>query len=220
VLEAINALSALHKLGVPVVEFRRTREVLLPCGQKAAMAAAAMECDLLVNLPKVKAHSQVRVTLAVKNLFGCLSGFHKPWWHMVHGGDNGRFAELLVELLSVLPAGYTVVDGIVAMHRTGPVHGESYPLGVLAGGVNPVAVDTGLLTLLGVDPRQSPLWCAAHQAGLTGTTVEDLIFPLANPAGLAVSDFVVPMELGPIRFNPFRFVKNAMKRTLLRVLER
>ncbi len=218
VLAAINALPALQRHGVPVVEFRQAREFVLPCGQKAALAAAAMDCDLLVNLPKVKAHSQMRVTLAVKNLFGCLSGLHKPWWHMVHGGGDGRFAELLVELLTVLPSGCTLVDGIVAMHQTGPVHGQPYSLGVIACGVNPVAIDTALLAVLGLDPLRSPLWVAAFRAGLGATGVEELSFPLAGPATLAVHDFAVPGELTPVRFNPFRFAKNSMKRALLRVV--
>jgi len=218
VLEAIDTLTTLLKLGVPVVEFRQIKETSLPGGYKVPMAAAAMECDLLVNLPKVKAHSQMRLTLAVKNLFGCVSGFHKPWWHMVHGGTNGQFAELLVALPAMLPAGCTLVDGVIAMHRTGPVYGEPYPLGVIASGTNPMAIDTGLMHLLGVDPPQCPLWCAAHRAGLAGTNVDELMFPLANPSGLAAHDFVVPEVLGPVRFNPFRFVKNSMKRALLRAV--
>lgn len=218
VLAAIGALPALERLGVLVVEFRRTTETLLPCGVKAALATEAMECDVLLNLPKVKAHSQMRLTLAVKNYFGCLSGFHKPWWHMAHGGANGRFAALLVELLAVLPPGGSLVDGVVAMHVDGPIHGEPYPLGLLAAGVNPVAVDAALLRILGVDPQLCPLWRAAHGAGLAGVDVEALQFPLATPAELAVADFLVPEQLGPVRFNPFRFVKNSIKRTWLRVV--
>ncbi len=217
VLQSIGALPPLRRLAVPVVEFRRGKEIFLPCGHKAIMAAEAMDCNLLVNLPKVKAHSQMRVTLAVKNLFGCVAGFHKPWWHMAHGGRHGRFAELLVELLAVLPRGYSLVDGVVAMHQTGPVHGIPYPLGVLASGANPVAVDTGLLALLGIAPHRCPLWAAAHRAGLEGTDVRDMLFPLATPSDLAVRDFVVPEVLGPVRFNPFRFVKNALKRAVLRI---
>lgn len=217
VLRAIGALPDLGRLAVPVVEFRMGTEIVLSCGHKAVMAAAAMDCDLLVNLPKVKAHSQMRVTLAVKNLFGCVAGFHKPWWHMVHGGRHGRFAELLVELLAVLPRSFTLVDGVVAMHHTGPVHGVPYPLGVLASGANPVAVDSGLLGLLGVDPHRCPLWLVSHHAGLKGTDVRELLFPLATPADLAVRNFVVPEVLGPVRFNPFRFAKNAIKRAVLRI---
>lgn len=216
VLAATGALPALDNLGVPVVEFRQARDVVLPCGHNARLASAALDCDLLVNLPRVKAHAQMRVTLAVKNLFGCLCGLHKPWWHMVHGGPSGRFAELLVNLLNVLPPGVTLLDGIVAMHRTGPVHGDPYPLGIVACGTNPVALDTALLTLLGIDPRRSPLWRAACQADLDGTGRKDLLFPLATPEELAVPDFLVPAELTPLRFNPLRFIKNSIRRALLR----
>ncbi len=221
VLDAIGALPGLRALGVPVVEFRQSRETLLPSGQKAAMAAAAMDCDLLVNLPRVKAHSQMRVTLAVKNYFGCLVGFHKPWWHMVHGGGAGdHFARLLVELLAVLPPSFSLVDGIVAMHQTGPVYGVPFPAGVVASGANPVAIDTALLTLLGIEPQRSPLWLAAHRAGIMGTEPAVLQFPLADPASLAVHGFMVPEALGPVRFNPFRFVKNSIKRLALSLLDR
>lgn len=215
VLAAIGALPSLLDLGVPVVEFRHAREVVLPGGKRAALATAALECDLLINLPKIKAHAQMGVTLAVKNYFGCLAGLRKPWWHMVHGGRQGRFSRLLVELLAVLPHGVSLVDGIVAMHRTGPVHGEPFPLGLLACGSNPVAVDTALLAVLGVDPARSPLWLAARQAGVSGTIVTDLTFPQLTPEQCRVSDFVIPEELSPVRFNPFRFMKNTLKRVLL-----
>jgi uncharacterized protein (DUF362 family) len=174
-----------------------------------------MDCDLLVNLPRVKAHSQMRVTLAVKNYFGCLAGFHKPWWHMVHGGRGGRFSDLIVDILAVLPRSLSLVDGIVAMHKTGPVHGEPFPLGLIAGGTNPVALDTALLALLDIDLRQSPLWNAARQAGIQGTELEALVFPLAVPTDFAASDFIVPAQLEPIRFNLFRFCQNSIKRLLL-----
>ena len=88
-------------------------------------------------------------------------------------------------------------------------------LGVTRASPNPVAIDTGLLALLGVEPLRSPLWRAAHLAGLGGTNVAELVFPLATPAELATRDFVVPEALGPVRFDPFRFVKNSMKRALL-----
>jgi len=217
VLAAIGVLPALQSLGVTVEEFGRTRPTVLPCGQTAPLTTAVMECDYLVNLPRVKAHSQVRVTLAVKNYFGCVAGFHKPWWHMAHGGVDGRFAALLVELLAVLPPSLSLVDGIVAMHCTGPVHGEPFPLGVMAAGANPVAVDTALLSLLGIDPRQCPLWLAAEQAAIKGTALADLVLPLAAPADLRVEGFVVPETLGPIRFNPIRFIKNSITRVLLRL---
>lgn len=217
VLAAIGVLPVLHSLGVTVTEFGRQQPTVLASGLTIPLATAALDCDLLVNLPRVKAHSQVRVTLAVKNCFGCVAGFHKPWWHMAHGGVDGRFAALLVELLAVLPPSLSLVDGIVAMHCTGPIHGRPFPLGVMAAGINPVAVDTALLSLLGIDPCQCPLWLAADRAAIRGTGVADLVLPLASPAEMRVSGFVVPDTLGPIRFNPFSFVKSSITRLLVRL---
>ncbi|MGI6657288.1 MAG: DUF362 domain-containing protein [Desulfobulbus sp.] len=218
VLRAIGALAELCRRGVEVVEFRRGRRVVLPCGLEVGIAEAALDCDLLVNLPKVKAHGQMRVTLAIKNYFGCVAGFRKPWYHMVHGGGGGvEFARLLVELLTMLPPGCTLADGIEAMHESGPIHGVAYPLGLLAGGINPVAVETALLAVLGVDPRQSPLWLAAERAGYAGTRVQELIFSGPTPGELAVRDFRVPGELSPVRFRPLRFVGSSLRRVLLRL---
>lgn len=218
VLAAIGALPRLQRLSVPIVEFRHKRPIKLPSGREAPLATAALDCDFLVNMPKIKAHSQMRLTLAVKNYFGCVLGFHKPWWHMIHGGSHEPFARLLVDLLTVLPPGCSLVDGIMAMHGTGPIHGGPYPLGLLAAATNPVAVDTALLAVLGVDPRRCPLWLAAHGAGIRGTREEELSFTLLAPGAFAVDDFIVPEELAPVRFNPVRFVKSSLQRALLRVL--
>jgi uncharacterized protein (DUF362 family) len=134
---------------------------------------------------------------------------------MVHGGPQGRFAELLIELLAALPSGYSLVDGIEAMHNTGPIHGQSFPLGLLAGGVNPVAVDTALQAVLGVADHSCPLWCAAREARIAGTSLEHLVYTQAHHHAFAAEGFVVPKELTPIRFNPFRFVKSSLQRLLL-----
>ena len=217
VLEKIGALDELTRLGAEVVEFRQGVVVDLPGGLQAPLAAPALDCDLLVNLPRVKAHQQMRVTLAVKNYFGCVSGFHKPWFHMRHGGARPRFAELIIGLLAVLPDGLSLVDGVVAMHGSGPVHGEPHPLGLLACATNPVAVDTALLAVLGVDPELSPLWREARSRGLPGTGAGELHYPEATPTELAARDFVVPAELNPIRFNPFRFVHSSLRRLFLRL---
>jgi len=215
VLDRLGVLEDLRYLGVSVSDFTSTRKLRLHSGIRAAMAEDALNCDLLVNLPRIKAHAQTRVTLAVKNCFGCLSGLQKPWWHMVHGGESGPFAGLLVELLAVLPRTLTLVDGVRAMHNTGPVRGESYPLNILAAGMNPVAVDTALLSVLNVAPHRSPLWQAAADAEIPGSRLAELSFPLATPAEVQVSDFRVPKSLKSIRFHPVSFAVSSVRRTLM-----
>ena len=157
------------------------------------------------------------MTLAVKNCFGCVSGFQKPWWHMLHGGKEGIFFDLLAALLAHLPPSIHLVDGITAMHKTGPMHGKPFPLGCMVCGTNPVAVDTVLLYILRVVPNKSPLWLAARKAGLAGTQLDELIVDRSQLDALRVDGFRIPAELNPVRFNPLRFLKNNGKRILLRL---
>ena len=217
VLHRIGITGELRRLGVDIVNFKRTRETMLPSGVRAALAVEALDCDLLVNLPRVKAHIQVRVSMAVKNYFGCLAGMHKPLWHMIHGGTTGKFESLIVEFLSVLPESITLVDGITAMHQTGPMGGKPFALGLTACSANPVAIDRALLEVIGIAPVDSPVMQACRSAGLNGSRLDQLIFTLQAPDQLKADSFEVPRELSPVRFNPFRFIKNGFRRLLLRI---
>ncbi|MCW5210626.1 DUF362 domain-containing protein [Desulfobulbus sp. N3] len=77
VLKNLNLLDELAQLGVQIRPFQQGVRVELPGGGQAVLARAALECDLLVNMPRVKAHVQARLTMAVKNYFGCLVGLRK-----------------------------------------------------------------------------------------------------------------------------------------------
>jgi len=215
VLTRIGIRDELQRLDVRLSDFRKKRDVLLPSGIRAGFAADALDCDLLINLPRIKAHAQFRVTMAVKNYFGCIVGMQKPLWHMVHGGCPGCFEAHLVELLGELPDSITLVDGITAMHVNGPIRGKPFPLGLTACGANPVALDRALLEVLGIDPAVCPLMTACLRAGLPGAKLADIIFPLTQPAEICADAFAVPVELSPVRFNPFRFAKNTLRRMLL-----
>lgn len=217
VLSNLNISDVLHTLPITITNFGRVRNVCLPSGVKAGIATDALDCDLLINIPRVKAHAQLRVTLAVKNLFGCLAGMRKPVWHMIYGGCDGGFADHLVELLTILPDGVTLVDGITTMHKTGPITGQPYPLELVACSTNPVAVDRSMLAILGVKPEMSPLMNSCAIKGLVGADIDTLEYPVLHPEELSVDSFEVPDELHPIRFNPFRFVRGSIRRFLMKL---
>ncbi len=213
-LQRLGLEQELIALGVFISDFRRSRISLLDSGIKAGIAEDVFDCDLLVNLPRIKAHAQTRVTMAVKNCFGCLTGLQKPWWHMIHGGQSGHFSDLLLELLTVLPPTLTLVDGIRAMHCTGPINGKPYPLRVVAAGTNPVAMDSAFLDLLGISEQDSPLQVAAMHGSIVGSRKEDISYPLSSPADVRAGGFSVPVTLNPIRFRPFSFVRSTVRRAI------
>jgi len=207
--------------GLPVdrINFDRTTQVSLSEKFTVNLASAALECDLLVNLPRVKAHSQFYMTLAVKNYFGTVVGFQKPWWHLRFGNHAEQFAIYLLDLLQVLPSGITLLDGIVAMHGTGPVSGQPYSLGLIAGSINPVALDTAIFKVLGLELSKSILWQESIKRGLAGVDPEQLEYPLARPEDFSIRDFKVPPMLKPVSFNPLRMLVSGCKRLAVRVKE-
>lgn len=217
VLAAMGALAPLRALGVEIVEFNRRRPVELAHGIRVGLAEAALDCDLFVNLPRIKAHPQARVTMAVKNHFGCVSGFQKPLRHMIHGDKGGVFFDLIASIPGRLPPALHLVDGITVMHRRGPTYGKPFNLGCMAAGRNPVAVDTALLAIVGLPREQSPLWQAAVRLGLPGADFEALDLDRDLLASLKTRDMIIPDVQLSVRFNPARFVKNSIRRLYLRL---
>nr|AOO54669.1 iron-sulfur cluster-binding protein [uncultured bacterium] len=206
---------ALAGMAVEKIEFVTPVEKRLACGCTVQVAAESIECDLLVNLPKVKAHNQMYVTLAVKNVFGVVLGMRKAMLHMREGGVDGRFTEIILDLLEILPRQLAIADGIVAMHRDGPIGGEALGTGCVAGSTSCVALDTALLAALELDPASSPLWREAARRGLPGSRATDIIYPLLTPEVFAGSGFSAPVELNGIRFNPIRFLRGMLRRFVL-----
>lgn len=90
------------------------------------MSRLALECDALLSVPRVKAHAQMRVTLAVKNLFGCVCGLRKAVAHTVQGNTPGVFETCVAALWQALPPVAGLADGITAMHVTGPSGGSRF----------------------------------------------------------------------------------------------
>lgn len=216
VMAACGITSALKGLPVAMVNFEGAQPVRLASGLSVGVAQAIGECDLLVNLPKVKAHGQLYITLAVKNYFGAVVGFRKPWLHARHGDIDNRFEAMLVDLLEVLPGGITLADGVEAMHVDGPVAGKPFPLHLLAGGLNPVALDTALLDVLGLPHQASPVWRECCRRHLAGSSLEELSFPLARVEEVAVQGFQPPVRLRPVSFHPWWLLRGALKRLTAR----
>lgn len=219
VMRSTGIEKALAGLPVKQINFDRSEPVRLAGGVKVNVARAALECDMLINLPRVKAHSQFYMTLAVKNYFGTVVGFQKPGWHLRYGNREGMFASHLVDLLAVLPPGMTFIDGIIAMHGTGPLSGVPYSLGVVGGGLNPVAVDTALLQILGLDFKKNAIWQECAKRGLAGSDPDRLDFSLLKPAEFRADGFRAPAILKPVSFNPLRMMVSACKRFAARLKE-
>lgn len=166
------------------------------------VAKDAMEADVVINLAKLKTHTQMMLTLGVKNIFGCIVGLRKPEWHMRAGVDRLMFARLLVQIHQAVRPAFTIVDGILALEGQGPgKSGTPRELGLLVGGSDAHAVDKTICTLLGLDPGQLLTGATAREMGLYDGNVH------VNGDLRIVEDFKFPelnsLSMGPESFSRF-----------------
>ncbi|WP_017325415.1 DUF362 domain-containing protein [Synechococcus sp. PCC 7336] len=202
-------------LDVPIVEFRGQR-FNTPEGstfEHLRLSREALGADVVINLPKVKSHMQLTVTLGVKNLFGCVPGKMKAWWHMEAGKDQLRFGKMLVETALAIAPQLTIADGIIGHEGNGPSGGTPRPLGVLAASANVFALDRLLMEILAVDPQTVPIYIAGRALGSMPEMGEIEIVG-ANWQELRCEDWQLPDRIVPIDFGAPRVLRSTLKHLL------
>ncbi len=115
------------------------------------ISCAAFDADLIVNLPKFKTHGLTIMTLAVKNMFGCVNGMQKSGVHRDFP-DNRSFSREIVKIAEALRPALTIIDGIVAMEGDGPAAGHLTELGLIVAGQDMHKVDEACCEIIGLDP--------------------------------------------------------------------
>ena len=160
------------------------------------IAREAMEADVLINLAKLKTHTQMMLTLGVKNLFGCIVGLKKPEWHMRAGVDRQMFGRLIVSVFEAVGPAYTIIDGILAMEGQGPgKSGTPRELGLVIGGKDAHAVDHAVCLQVGLDPDTLETQRNARTLGVYDGSVH------INGDLTIMNDYRFP-ELGSLTMGP------------------
>lgn len=208
VLKESGLEKALKGMDVVCKEFRES--VKVDVGEpfkKIEIAKDALDADVLINLPKLKTHVQMLMTLGVKNLFGCIVGLRKPEWHFRTGVNREAFAQLLVRIHNAVRPSLTIIDGILAMEGEGPgKSGSPRELNVLAGSNDAVALDMTICRMLGREPNSL----------FTNKAAEDMGYVLETEVlgeAPVVHDFKFP-EMAPLVFGP-RSLHGFMRRHLV-----
>ena len=110
----------------------------------------ALNCDLLVSLPKMKTHHWVGATLSMKNLFGLVPGGVYGWpKNVLHWAG---IDECIADLHQLFRNQFCIVDGIEAMQGNGPILGAAKHAGVMVAGAHPPSVDATCCQIMGIDP--------------------------------------------------------------------
>lgn len=197
--------------GAKLLSFDRPRRVAtavkIPC---FAVDRQVLEADRLINVCKLKSHSQLLLTACVKNLYGCLPGRRKALLHALLGGDEEAFARMLLEVYRVVNASLHVVDAVTAMEGNGPKGGTPRQVGLLLAGTDGVAVDRVICEVVGIDPQEVFVLRVARREGIGAADLDRIEVVGESLEGARVEGFKMP-RLVPINFSPWRLLKGQLR---------
>ena len=177
-LATAGLTAAAEELGLDLADFDQGRQVEFPESPQAKrllIAEGVLAAEGIVSLAKLKTHMVTRMTGAVKNLYGCIPGQTKRRYHFTHP-TAFDFSRMLVALNLLLKPKVRlhIMDGIIGMEGNGPRNGDPVPLGVLLLSTDPVALDTVMCDLIGLDPMRVTTNGPGRRVGL-GTYRSDEI---------------------------------------------
>ncbi|MBR4205274.1 MAG: DUF362 domain-containing protein [Clostridia bacterium] len=147
------------------------------------------ECDLVVDLCKLKSHELTGMSCAVKNLFGLIPGTEKFEAHNLCP-QIADFSELLVDLAAFVTREkdfLAICDGVLSMEGNGPTHGVPKETGIVLVSESPFTLDIAAEHIMGRDGEVLHLDAAAKR-GFTPRDVKEIT--VLGTDSLPVFDFV------------------------------
>ncbi len=142
-----------------------------------------MECNVVINLPVMKTHDILAVTLGLKNMKG-----------VIHNSDKKRFhkwglAQTVVDLGKLAMPELTIMDGTIALEGMGPVVGKPVGLGLLLASTDTVALDRICMEIMGFSLDEVEYIKMAGEQGLGCTDLSRI-----KLMGEALEDVKRPFE--------------------------
>lgn len=195
-ITGVKALEALERTGIsavarardiPVIDLDVRKPLRLPIPNGVAIhelkvCADVFDYDLVVSIPVMKMHMHTGVTLAVKNMKGCLWRRSKVELHMlppIEGSDDKSLNVAIADMATVLRPHFAVIDGTIGMEGLGPSAGTPKPLGAIVAGADAFAADAVACALMGVDVNRIP---HLRMGALRGCGVVDIEQIAITPA--------------------------------------
>lgn len=152
------------------------------------VTAMSQRADKVISVCKLKTHSMMTYTGAVKNMFGTIPGTVKAEYH-VRMPKMEDFANALVDICEANRPVLSFMDAVVAMEGNGPTSGTPRKMGAVLAAANPHELDRVAAGLIGLSEEQVLTLQAAAERGLLPA---ETVIKGADPKQFTVEDFKLP----------------------------
>ena len=136
----MNLKNKLEKLGVLVIDLKRTKETLYVRVNGIKLRSVkvyktVLDFDVVLSVPKLKRHAETKVTISLKNMMGILPDDEKGRFHVLD------IHSCIADLNKVFKPDISIIDAINVMIHSGPGHGDMVYADELIISKDPVAAD-------------------------------------------------------------------------------
>jgi len=201
--EVCGILDVCKEEGADFVAFRNKKSYLYKEGilmKRFELTDMIDKVDCIVNLPKLKTHVMMDVTLAIKNTFGLMISLNKSQMHFKLK-EKKKFAAMLVDLSNFAKPCLNIMDGVYGMEGNGPANGDIKKVGIISASHDCLAMDITLTKLMGFDP----LSILTNKIGLSNK--DDNYLENIKIVGEKLED--VKVQFKPADKEPLTFIPNA-----------
>ena len=133
-----------HKYNAKLIPFEESEIIYTKINGKILkrihVSKSVLDAELIINIPKLKTHSLIGYTGAVKNMFGIIPGGKKSDYHKMCG-NQASFADLLVDIYNFRKPDLNIMDGIIGMEGNGPATGKIKKTGIIIASKDGIALD-------------------------------------------------------------------------------
>ncbi|MFP4459257.1 MAG: DUF362 domain-containing protein [Candidatus Zixiibacteriota bacterium] len=182
------------KMGIEIVNFEIAGVHVIESGRFTLHITKALDdFDAIINFPRLKTHSLMAMTLAIKNMYGIVPGFRKAEYHKQFPKPKD-FGELLVEIFSQAVPVLSFLDGIYGMEGEGPASGDlRKDVGLIMASKDAVALNRVAEKIVGM-PKMAETTRIAAEKGLGESNLNNIEIPGAKLEDLILDKpFELPM---------------------------
>jgi uncharacterized protein (DUF362 family) len=180
-----------NELDIPLNYDTGIRKLDIPKGKRLIRSPVCnyvLEADKVIALPKLKTHSFQYMTLACKIMYGVVPGLTKAKYH-AQFPRRAAFAEMLLDVLTLVKPQLFIMDGILGMQGQGPGSGDPVKLGWVLASTDPVAMDIAVCRIMGIEPVGIPV---LKRAKIRRLWPERIDYPLLKPEDITIAGFKLP----------------------------
>lgn len=179
IFEATGMLYVIENLRAKFIEFETIPPKRININGKIlksiAIAAPVLE-NKIINVPKLKTHTQTLMTGAIKNIsMGSIPGSGKAYVHRV-GITPKKMAMAIIDIYSIIKPmiSLNIMDAIVCMEGNGPTNGIPIRLNKILVSRDALALDMIAFKMAGLEPSKVPYINEAIRRGIGPKSYNDI----------------------------------------------